>query len=158
MATVTGLTRTDLKNLVRATAAERSRWGSAVRFDAAERYFHLLRSDDIVDIWLLTWLPGQATDLHDHGGSAAAIHVVQGDLQERHADRSGGVELHSLPPGSVHWLDPDAVHDVYNSAGPPAVSIHAYSPPLRSMTFYRLVDGGLDPLRTVPTREPEVAP
>ncbi|HEX3815213.1 MAG TPA: cysteine dioxygenase family protein [Mycobacteriales bacterium] len=157
MPTLAGLSLSELIDLVRNTAADSEQWRQHVRFDPVSRYFHLLRSDDVVDIWLLTWLPGQATDLHDHGGSAAAIQVVQGNLHERHADHSGRLDDHSLALGSTHWLAPDAVHDVYNVDAPPAVSIHAYSPPLRSMTFYQPVAGGLEPLRTVPTREPEVS-
>jgi predicted metal-dependent enzyme (double-stranded beta helix superfamily) len=150
-----GLARSELIELVRNTAADQENWRRHVRFDAGERYFHLLRSDADVDIWLLTWLPGQATTLHDHGGSAAALHVVQGSLHEDHADRAGHVEHHEISAGDVHWLAPDAVHDVYNCHDPAAVSIHAYSPPLASMTFYRRGPGGLEAIRTVPTREPE---
>ncbi|SES82853.1 hypothetical protein [Geodermatophilus poikilotrophus] len=29
-------------------------------------------------VWLLPWLPGQGTGLHDHGGSAGASAVVRG--------------------------------------------------------------------------------
>lgn len=144
-----------LVDLVHCTAAHPERWRRHVRFNNHERYFYLLRSDEFVDIWLLTWLPGQATTLHDHGGSAAAIAVAQGELHEEHATADGGVEHHSLTGAQPHWLAPDAVHDIYNSGGPPAISIHAYSPPLRSMTFYDRIDGSLVAVKTVPTREPE---
>jgi predicted metal-dependent enzyme (double-stranded beta helix superfamily) len=150
-----GLAQSELIELVRSTAADKEKWRRHVRFDAAERYYYLLHSDADVDIWLLTWLPGQATTLHDHGGSAAALHVVTGSLHEDHADQAGRLEHHEIHVGDVHWLAPDAVHDVYNCHAPAAVSIHAYSPPLASMTFYRRGPAGLEPIRTVPTREPE---
>jgi predicted metal-dependent enzyme (double-stranded beta helix superfamily) len=153
--TLATLSPAALLDLVRSTAAHPERWQHHVQFTDDERYFHLLRSDELVDMWLLTWLPGQATTLHDHGGSAAAIAVAQGELHEEHADRDGGLEHHSLTGERPHWLAPDAVHDIYNSGGPPAISIHAYSPPLRSMTFYERVSGSLVAVRTVPTREPE---
>jgi len=35
------------------------------------------------------------------------------------------------------------VHDVRNDSIEPAVSIHAYSPPLTSMRRYDITDGGL---------------
>ena len=40
------------------------------------------------------------------------------------------------------------VHDIVNVGPGPATSIHVYSPPLRSMTFYDPVDG--HPTRTEP--------
>jgi hypothetical protein len=38
--------------------------------------------------------------------------------------------------GSVASIGTDYVHDVDFEDGEPAVSIHAYSPPLRGLTFY----------------------
>ena len=49
------------------------------------------------------------------------------------------------------------VHDVRNLADKPAVSVHAYSSPLTSMTYYDLEDGRLVRLATVPTDDPEPA-
>jgi predicted metal-dependent enzyme (double-stranded beta helix superfamily) len=152
--TLATLSPAALIDLVRSTAAHPERWQQHVRFTNDDRYFYLLRSDEMVDMWLLTWLPGQATTLHDHGGSAAAIAVAQGELHEEHADRNGRLEHHSLTGAAPHWLADDAVHDIYNSSGPPAISIHAYSPPLCSMTFYQRRGGSLVAVKTVPTREP----
>src|SRR3712207_4335402 len=41
--------------------------------------------DDLAaaEVWLLSWLPGQGTALHDHGSSAGAFAVAQGVLSER---------------------------------------------------------------------------
>ena len=37
---------------------------------------------DDYEAWLLTWLPGQSTGLHDHGGSAGAFTVLSGVVEE----------------------------------------------------------------------------
>ena len=47
------------------------------------------------------------------------------------------------------------VHDVRNLGDEPAVSVHTYSPPLTSMTYYDLADGELTPIRTLATDDPE---
>ena len=48
------------------------------------------------------------------------------------------------------------IHDVTGSGVEPAVSIHAYSPPLRQMTYYsRDRRGRLRALRTIRTDQPE---
>src|SRR5689334_20321814 len=62
-------------------------WQSQVRYDTRERWFAPLAVDDLTDhvaleAWLLSWVPGQRTGLHDHGGSAGAFAVVRGVLSE----------------------------------------------------------------------------
>jgi len=47
------------------------------------------------------------------------------------------------------------IHDVRNAGERPAVSVHAYSPPLTSMTYYDLEAGELIPIATVLTDDPE---
>ena len=56
----------DLIRLVRATAADTHRWQSVLRLpDGKDRWWTLLSTSHDVDVWLLSWRPGQATDLHD---------------------------------------------------------------------------------------------
>ena len=52
---------------------------------------------------------------------------------------------------------PHYVHDVRNLGDLPAVSVHAYSAPLTSMTFYDLHDDRLVPVAAVTTGDPEPA-
>ncbi|MET0415887.1 MAG: cysteine dioxygenase, partial [Actinoplanes sp.] len=56
-------------------AAAPEQWPVAPRFNPSERWYHRLALTDDHEVWLLTWLPGQGTELHDHGGSAGAFHV-----------------------------------------------------------------------------------
>ena len=127
-----------------------------VQFNAASRWWTQLHGDDSHDVWLLSWLQDQTTELHDHGGSTAAFTVVQGALEEVRADAGDLARTH-LRPGVIQWVAPGVVHDVRNVRSLPAVSIHAYSPPLASMTYYRQDGSALTPVRTVTGREPESA-
>ena len=45
--------------------------------------------------------------------------------------------------GRVRSFGPRHVHEVVNESAAPAVSIHAYSPPLAGMRRYELTQGGL---------------
>ena len=153
------LSMAELTLVVRSAAADARRWQSRLRLpDGNDRWWTLLSEDDHVDIWLLSWLPGQATDLHDHGPSAAAFTVVRGLLNELRLDRYGRAATYSRRPESTIWLAPGVVHDVSGAGVEPAVSIHAYSPPLREMNYYAPDPcGRLHRVRTVGGREPEQA-
>src|SRR5579875_1446030 len=79
----------ELLQLVTRIAAG-NEWRGRVQLPAGnERWWTQLHSADDLDVWLLSWLPGHATDLHDHGGSSAAFTVVQGALREIRLDRTG---------------------------------------------------------------------
>jgi predicted metal-dependent enzyme (double-stranded beta helix superfamily) len=110
-------------------------WRHQILFDAADRYSFCLHVDDVVDVWLCTWLPGQRTGLHDHGESAGAVAVVLGQLTEQRLAR-GRIGRRRLRAGHSASVTPVVVHDVGNRKRKPAVSIHAYSPPLSRMSFY----------------------
>ncbi len=151
------LVLSSLDDLVRTVAADTSRWQRHVRFDAGARYWHRLASLPDADLWLLTWLPEQSTDLHDHGEATAAFIVVEGHLEEVRVRPGGALVRSDVGPGTVRGVPAGAVHDVANHGSVPAVSIHAYTPRLTAMTFWEPAPRGLRRLSTVLTDQPEVA-
>ena len=98
----TTLSRTgrDLAALARWYAAQPEDRPFAPRFDPVARWYARLAITDDHEAWLLSWLPGQSTDLHDHGGSAGAFAVVSGTLTE-YSVQSGRLLDTSLPSGAV---------------------------------------------------------
>ena len=91
--------------------------------NSTDRFYARLHSDSLVDVWLLTWLHDQSTDLHDHGLSAAAFTVVRGELLEVRATADARLISHRRLPGETTWVALGVVHDVRHSSGP-AISIH----------------------------------
>ncbi len=146
----------ELAALVRDIAARTELWVPKVRFTES-RYWTRLPAPGGIDVWLLTWLPEQGTELHDHGDSAAAFTVVGGTLTELRSDYHGDLSAVELRTDAVRTVEPGVIHDVHNNHTGPAVSIHAYGPRLNRMTYYRLADGALTPVRTVVGDEPEKA-
>lgn len=130
-----------------------------VAYDAQRRWHQRIYRDPRIDIWLLSWLPEQGTELHDHGGSAGAFTVIRGVLNEVVFQRTQG------DSGTLAGIDRSAgesvgfgsgyVHDVRNLGPEPAVSVHAYSRPLTTMNFYDVSEGRLRRVRTVATEDPE---
>jgi mannose-6-phosphate isomerase-like protein (cupin superfamily) len=138
---------TGLAAIARAYADAPSSWPFAPRFALDRRWYARLGADPTHEAWLLTWLPGQATDLHDHGGSAGAFTVVSGALTEQivRVDQPRPVvpQTVTLPAGATRAFDARHVHRIVNAGPHPAVSVHVYAPALREMTRYRIDDGVL---------------
>ncbi len=156
----TSLSLSELAALVRAYAEDPDSWRALLRYPApgADRWWTRLESAEGVDVWLLSWLPGHTTEFHDHGASAAAFAVVEGGLTEVRATRSGRVQRHRRRQGSIATVPVGDIHDVI-AEDRVAVSIHAYSPPLESMTYYATTaTGDLAVLETVVTDDPEEGP
>jgi hypothetical protein len=87
---------------------------------------------------------------------SGAFTVIRGELNEVRIDPYGQATSHSRPAGTATSLAPGVIHDVSGAGIHAAVSIHAYSPPLREMNYY-LPDahGQLQITRTMSTYEPE---
>jgi len=143
------LTATDsgtraLSGRARALAEDSAEWLHRVRLDPQGRWYERLHADDDHEVWIISWLPGQSTGFHDHGGSAGAFAVVLGELEEATLG-----DARTLESGEVRGFGGHHVHDVRNISAAPAVSVHVYSPPLSSMNRYDLgPEGELVTLRS----------
>ena len=131
----------ELANIVSLFASSDG-WLDRVRLRAEHRWYERLYQGPDHDIWVISWMPGQSTGLHDHGESSGAFVVALGILEEH---RPGDQPL-VITPGKSRAFGPDYMHDVRNVSLAPAVSIHSYSPPLTDMNAYEL-DGNLLVLR-----------
>ncbi|WP_370072144.1 cysteine dioxygenase family protein [Streptacidiphilus sp. MAP5-3] len=126
--------------LARRVAADREHWEPLVRYDALTRWYARLSTGPGHEVWLLSWLPGQGSGAHDHGGSSAVMTVLQGELTERSPRTPGGpadATARTLAAGSQRVIAPGYVHHVVNDTLEPAVSLHVYFPGLTEMNPYR---------------------
>ncbi|NBE52499.1 cysteine dioxygenase [Streptomyces boluensis] len=121
----------EFAGLARAIAADRSQWEHLVEYDATSRWYHRLRTGPGYEVWLLSWVPGQGSGMHDHGGSSGVLTVLQGELTERTESGTRAVEA-----GTQRVFAPGYVHEVVNDALEPAVSLHVYYPGLTEMPMH----------------------
>jgi predicted metal-dependent enzyme (double-stranded beta helix superfamily) len=142
------LSPAQLGRLVSRVAGE-GHWADQVMFGTDERWFQRVELTDSYEVWLLSWLPGQHTGLHDHGEAAGAFAVAQGEILETLA-RPGRSQLRYRPAaaGTVRTFGREHLHDMGNATSTPAISVHAYSPPLTAMRRYEMTPGGLTLIRT----------
>ncbi|MFE0464388.1 cysteine dioxygenase [Kitasatospora sp. NPDC058965] len=142
----TPLSPAALRAIVAELAERPEEWIGKVRLATEDRWYERIGLADDHEVWLISWLPGHATGFHDHGGSRGAFAVALGELEELSLGGEHGA-LHSrrLTAGSVRAFGPEFLHDVRNTGTGPAVSLHAYSPPLSEIARYELRASGLRP-------------
>lgn len=130
----------DLAAVVTEFAAS-ANWLDRVRLRADQRWYERLYLGEEYDVWVISWMPGQSTGYHDHGSSSGAFVVTTGLLEEHRP----GTQARAVAPGRVRAFGVGYAHDVRNVSDGPAVSIHAYSPPLTEMNEFELEGGQLIP-------------
>jgi hypothetical protein len=126
--------------LARGWAHDPGMWPHARRSNPGRRWYHRLHSAPDHEVWLLTWLPGQGTDLHGRGPSAGAFIVVSGELVEQSFE-DGQLHSRRLAAGNGREFSREHIHCIGNSGDGPAVSVHVYGPALSTMTRYQMVHG-----------------
>lgn len=120
-------------------------WRRHVRHDPAQRiYEHLLR-DAHLDVWLICWSEDHDTGFHDHDLSAGAVAVVAGSVREERL--ALGRPAHApiartVGAGGSFAFGASDIHRVLHAGSEPAVTIHAYSPPLVRMGAYVVEPSG----------------
>jgi quercetin dioxygenase-like cupin family protein len=136
------LTTEELEALVRRLAADTDRWEPYVDHDADRRTYRVIWEDADVNAWVLCWSTDHDTGFHDHDASAAAITVLAGQVREDRLRLDGPARETLYGQGQTFTVPPSAIHRVLHAGTGPAVTIHAYSPPLVRTGAYTLSDDG----------------
>lgn len=151
------LTIEALEAFVRKLAVDVDRWRPLVNHNPTQRTYEVLWADEDVNAWVLCWSEDHDTGFHDHDVSAAAITVIDGKVREERLCLGRSARETVYGAGQTFTVPPNAIHRVLHSGAGPAVTIHAYSPPLERMGSYSEgAEGEL--LRGVRTKENELTP
>jgi quercetin dioxygenase-like cupin family protein len=86
-------------------------------------------------------MPGHDTGFHDHDHSAAAITVLEGEITEERLSLGGTVRT-LLREGDAVTIAREAIHRVRHAGSAPAITLHAYSPPLERVGTYEIAANG----------------
>ena len=135
----------ELERFARQLAADQDRWQHLVRHADDARVYEQIWDDEDVNAWVICWSEDQDTGFHDHDDSAAAIMVIDGHVREERLRVGAAPDGRVAGPGESLVVPATAIHRVLHAGLGPAVTVHAYSPPLRRTGAYRLgADGTLE--------------
>jgi hypothetical protein len=113
------IARPDLERLVQDLAGRPEEWAHLVEHRADARTYAELRRDEHVGVWLICWMNDHDTGYHDHDLSSGAVAA-----------------------GGSFTFGPADIHRVIHAGSEPAVTLHAYSPPLWRMGSYEVLETG----------------
>lgn len=139
------LTDEQLLAVANEIAAEPALWSHHIEHDPTHRTYRQLLRDEHLDVWLLCWSHDHDTGFHDHDLSAGAVAVVSGSVREERLvlGRPPDSPISRLAhAGSSFTFGASDIHRVLHAGTEPAVTIHAYSPPLVRMGSYAIEPNG----------------
>lgn len=150
------LTTQELERFTVALATTPERWAHLVRHAGDERVYDRIWDDPDVNAWLICWSEDQDTGYHDHDESAAAIAVLAGRVREERLTLGARPRSREAAAGETFTVPPVAIHRVLHAGTAPAVTIHAYSPPLMRTGAYWIAPDGVLQRESLPS-ETELA-
>lgn len=147
------LPNVELRSLAASFLADRAAWEPLVRATPERRHYELLRSDEDVTVWLISWMTGHDTGYHDHDVSSGAIAVARGSVREERLRIGGAPESRLHRAGEIVTFEAHDIHRVSHVEGEPAVTIHVYSPALTRSGAYVFDPSGALRRRSLPAHE-----
>lgn len=135
-------TTAELTELVTGLAEWPSLWEDGLVPDPAERQFVCVARTETVEVWAVAWMDGHDTGFHDHDDAAAAIAVAQGRVVDERLAVGGHAIAHEHHAGASFVVEPGGIHRVRHAGDGPAITLHAYSPPLDRLGTYVVGDAG----------------
>jgi len=113
----------------------------------------VLWEDEDSIAWLNVVLDQRDTGFHDHDGSAVGVHVIAGTVTNEGLPIGATRRVRRYQAGDSFWVPATGIHRMNHEAG--AVTVHVYSPPLRAIGYYEVVNGLL---QRVPGPPDEASP
>jgi cysteine dioxygenase len=120
-------------------------------FKEGNYWRHRVCRNEVVEMLVICWRPGQKTPIHDHNGSHGVVRVHEGLMWESifSYEEDRGLSYGSgreCPTGTVTGADVPDIHQLGNpdASGQDLVTVHVYSPPLGVLNTYKLGSSQID--------------
>lgn len=143
------LTEDKLYELAQRLVVDSALLAPYIQFNQGGYARNVLYRDEKFEVICLCWEPGQATAVHNHGGSFGVVYVYEGTLEVQTYRRTddgsvpGQAKLENIgdyrvAAGSLLLDRRNSIHRLGNPAGATrgAVSLHFYAGPLDTMEIF----------------------
>ena len=130
------VTRALLEDVVERIAGRRDLWEPLVEQAPTGVHWQRVPVPEDVEVFVATWATFTDTRLHSHDGATSAFVPVRGVVTEIRPDERLRLVPRKFVPGVTGVLDGYDVHELQNEHAEVAVSVHAFSPRLRSLTYW----------------------
>lgn len=125
-------------------------WKHYANFSDLHYTRNLVDDNDMLEMIVLCWNPGQESRIHNHGDSDCFMVVLEGEIVEkRFAVEGSAIDAGTCPnlslisetklaygSDAVHIHDKLGVHAVGNATDKPAVTLHVYTPPIKRVKVF----------------------
>ncbi len=108
---------------------------------------NLMHQGPACQVFLICWLNGQRSPIHDHPGSSCAVRVIEGTVTETQFQKApNGLIFPTVTQeyheGNICGSEDTDTHQISNlmEDGKDLVTMHVYTPPLLLMNCYSLTD------------------
>jgi len=138
----------NVKRLMAEYIAKYNDWQEYVNFCEHKYARNLIKSNDILELMVICWLPHQVSPIHNHAGQRCWAAVLEGTIRETQflfkntqsttgsgpLDESGSCEVSS---GEVGFISDDiALHVLQPIDGKRGITMHLYSKPICECNIY----------------------
>jgi len=96
--------------------------------------------NDVIEIKIITWSSNCSSLIHDHPKNGCLLKVLDGYLVEQTFDNSDFhlIKETKLSINNINYIEGNEIlHRIINKNDSISVSIHIYSPPKHSITYYK---------------------
>ena len=114
-----------------------SYWFSKYAIACPKKYTrNLVFKNDLLEVMVFVWSPGQFSSIHNHGPSTGAMKVILGEMESQlfqmDSNQAQPLPFKTLTQGTIMPIIPEIIHrqGCAKDASQPAISVHIYSPPL----------------------------
>ncbi len=108
---------------------------------------NLMHQGPACQVFLICWLNGQRSPIHDHPGSSCAVRVIEGEVTETVFQKAPNGMIYptisrKYEEGNICGSENTDTHQISNlmADGKDLVRMHIYTPPLLVMNCYSLTD------------------
>lgn len=120
-------------------------------FKEGNYWRHRVCRNEVVEMLVICWRPGQKTPIHDHNGSHGAVRVHEGLMQETifSYDEDKGLSYNTgreCTQGTITGAGVPDIHQLGNpdASGRDLITVHVYAPPLGVLRTYKLGSSQID--------------